>query len=318
MHGHFPYAMIIAGNHRARRFAGARRMGDLVSLLQVDEKKCQRDGVCVAVCPARIIELNDSSPVPTPTADAEKMCIKCGHCVAVCRQGALSHRLFGPDTCASVTADLALSVEHVEHLLRSRRSIRAYQEREVERETLAKLVDVAHYAPTGSNSQQVRWIVVDSRDEVQRTAGLVIEMMRQLVLDGHPLAARFPVASLVKSWESGTDRICRGAPALIVAYSPKDSLRSPVDPVIALSFMDVAAPSLGLGTCWAGYLMAAVPQWPPLREALGLPDTETSLAAMMVGYPKYRYYRLPPRDEPHILWRDTPSISCSTRSILTC
>jgi nitroreductase len=77
-----------------------------------------------------------------------------------------------------------------------------------------------------------------------------------------------------------------------------------VDPFIALSFLDVAAPALGLGTCWAGYLMAAIPQSPPLKEALGLSEAVTSLAAMMVGYPKYRYHRLPPRNEPQIAWRE--------------
>ena len=275
-----------------------------MSLLHIDETKCRRDGVCVAVCPVRIIELNDSSPVPTPTLDAETLCIECFQCVAVCPEGALSHRLIGPESCPPVRPDLALSVEHVEHVLRSRRSIRAYEERKVEHETLAKLIDIARHAPTGSNSQQVKWIVVNSRGEVKRLAGLVIEMMRQMVRAGHPLAARFPAARLVRSWESGEDLICRDAPALIVAHSPRDGLRSPVDPFIALSFLDVAAPSLGLGTCWAGYLMAAIPQSPPLKEALGLSEAVTSLAAMMVGYPKYRYHRLPPRNEPQIAWRE--------------
>jgi len=224
--------------------------------------------------------------------------------VAVCPEGALSHRLIGPESCPPVRPDLVLSAELVEHVLRSRRSIRAYEERKVEHETLAKLIDIARYAPTGSNSQQVRWIVVNSRGEVKRLAGLAIEMMRQMVRAGHPLAARFPAARLVKSWESGKDLVCRDAPALIVAYTPKDGLRSPVDPFIALSFLDVAAPALGLGTCWAGYLMAAIPQWPPLKEALGLSEAETSLAAMMVGYPKYRYHRLPPRNDPEIAWRE--------------
>ena len=253
-----------------------------MSLLNIDETKCRRDGVCVAVCPVRIIELDDSSPVPTPTLDAKALCIECFHCVAVCPEAALSHRLIGPENCPPVRPDLALSVEHVEHVLRSRRSIRAYEERKVEHDTLAKLIDIARYAPTGSNSQQVKWIVINSPGEVKRLAGFVIEMMRQMVRAGHPLAARFPAARLVKSWESGEDLICRDAPALIVAHSP----------------------SFGLGTCWAGYLMAAIPQWPPLKEALGLSEAETSLAAMMVGYPKYRYHRLPPRNEPEIAWRE--------------
>jgi nitroreductase/NAD-dependent dihydropyrimidine dehydrogenase PreA subunit len=273
-----------------------------VNLLNIDEEKCLRDGVCAEVCPARVIDFADPSHVPIATEDAQSMCIDCAHCVAVCPTGALSHRLVAPETCPPLRPGLALNPQHVEHLLRSRRSIRAYEERPVERDVLAKLVEIARYAPTGANTQQVKWLIVDSGDEVRRLAGLVIDMMRQFSKEGHPLAARFPMDSLLESWDSGWDRICRGAPALIIAYVPKDSWLPSVDPVIALSFLDVAAPALGLGSCWAGYLMVSIYHWPPLWEALELPDEEISLAAMLVGYPKYRYHRLPPRNEPQITW----------------
>lgn len=276
-----------------------------MSLLDIDESKCRRDGICVAVCPPRIIELNDGSPVPTLAANAEERCISCGHCVAACPEGALSRLLMRPEDCPPARPDLALGAEQVEYLLRSRRSVRAYKERHVEHDTLAKLIDIAHYAPTGTNSQNVRWIAIDSRVQVKALAGSVIDLMRDLVRIEHPAAARLGAASLVESWEAGVDIIARGAPALVVAYTPQvDPLLYPVDPIIALSFLDVAAPALGLGTCWAGFFMAAISQWQPLRDALGLPDGKTSLGAMLVGYPRYRYHRLPPRNQPQVDWRE--------------
>lgn len=275
-----------------------------MTLFTIDEEKCRRDGICVAVCPARVIELDESSPVPTPATGAQRTCIRCGQCVAVCPHGALSHSLTGPEACPPVEPELALGVEHVEHLLRSRRSIRTYRDKAVEHETLAKLIDIARYAPTGSNSQQIKWVAVNSRAQVLELAGLIIDMMRQMVNDRHPVAPRMWAPFFVNAWDSGTDLIARGAPALVVAYTPEDDFFASVDPVIALSFLDVAAPSLGLGTCWGGYFMAAVQQWAPLRRALGIPDGNLSAAAMMVGYPKYRYHRLPPRKEPPIHWRE--------------
>jgi hypothetical protein len=40
-----------------------------------------------------------------------------------------------------------------------------------------------------------------------------------------------------------------------------------------------------------------------MQKALTLPEDHISLGAMMVGYPKYNYHRLPPRKEPKIIWR---------------
>ena len=48
--------------------------------------------------------------------------------------------------------------------------------------------------------------------------------------------------------------------------------------------------------------MAAL-HWQPLREALALPGGDVFSGAMMVGEPRYRYYRLPARREPSITWR---------------
>ena len=58
--------------------------------LMADERKCRRDGLCVAVCPVGIIELKDEKVVPTPVEGADQLCINCGHCVAVCPYGAMS------------------------------------------------------------------------------------------------------------------------------------------------------------------------------------------------------------------------------------
>jgi nitroreductase len=73
-----------------------------------------------------------------------------------------------------------------------------------------------------------------------------------------------------------------------------------IDSAIALSYMDLAAPSLGLGCCWAGFFMIAAGSWPPLAEAFQLPEGHKSFGAMMVGYPKFRYQRLPERNEAKI------------------
>ena len=50
-----------------------------MSLFTIDQKECRRDGLCVAECPAKIIEIIGKEGFPTPVAGAEDLCINCGH-----------------------------------------------------------------------------------------------------------------------------------------------------------------------------------------------------------------------------------------------
>lgn len=272
-----------------------------MSFLTVDPAKCRRDGACVAECPARIIVLRDVDAVPTAVADADQFCIKCGHCVAVCPHGALALDTLSPEQCPPVRPEWLLDPERIEHLLRARRSIRAYKPRPVPRETLARLIAVARYAPTGSNRQPVRWLVVHDPDLVRRLAELEVEWLRSQLREQPELALAARWDRLVADWDAGYDRICRGAPHVVVAYAPKD--RGATDCVIALTYLELAAPAFGLGACWGGYLNMGINRAPAVREELGLPADCASYGAMMVGYPRYEYHRLPPRDEPAIAWR---------------
>jgi ferredoxin len=106
----------------------------------------------------RIIELKEEFPVPV--AGAEELCINCGHCVAVCPHGALSLKTMAPEQCPPVRKEWLFGPEQTEHFLRSRRSVRVYKDKPADRETLAKLIDMARFAPSGHNAQPVQWLVI--------------------------------------------------------------------------------------------------------------------------------------------------------------
>jgi len=193
--------------------------------------------------------------------------------------------------------------ESVELLLRSRRSVRIFKKNRVPRETLDRIIGVARYAPSGSNSQMVRWLVIENSDEVRRLSGMVIDWMRA-VMEAKPHRAKewlFDI--LVDSWDRGSDPVTRGAPHLVVAHAPKVGLFAEGNSYIALTYLELAAHSLGLGTCWAGMFQAAVTSYQPLADALELPEGNKSYAAMMIGYPKHEFHRMPLRNEPVVTWR---------------
>jgi nitroreductase len=108
---------------------------------------------------------------------------------------------------------------------------------------------------------------------------------------------------LIDAWEQGRDLVCRDAPHLIVVHTVKDWAFGSEDCANALTFLELYAAVLGIGTCWGGYLYGAANLHSPLREALAIPPHHRVCGAMMVGYPTYHYHRLPARNRPRITWR---------------
>ena len=273
-----------------------------MALFTVDPKKCQRDGLCVAVCPGLLIEIVSEEGFPTPIADAETLCINCGHCVSVCPHGALSLKSITPKDCLPVKKELALSPAQGEQFLKSRRSIRSYKEKPVPRDLLARIIEFASYAPTGGNTQPVRWLVIEDTKEVRRLTGLVTDWQRTQIQAEADEFLRARLERLVTAWDQGIDRICRNAPHLIIAHGLSSLPATQSSCIIALTYLELAALSLGLGTCWAGYFNTAANSYPPLLEALDLPRDHLPFGAMMIGYPKYQYQRIPLRNKPKITW----------------
>jgi nitroreductase/NAD-dependent dihydropyrimidine dehydrogenase PreA subunit len=274
-----------------------------MELLNVDQEKCKRDGICAAVCPMQIIELKTKEAFPTMIEGGDELCIRCGHCVAVCPHGAISHEIMHTDECPPLIKELNLQPEQVEQFLKSRRSVRTYKKKQVDRDLLSKLIELAAYAPSGHNTQPVNWKVIYDSDEVQRLAGIVADWMRSLIEDGSPLATMLHMDRVLAAWEAGYDRICRGAPHVIVAHAPENERTAPVGCTIALTYLELAATAFNLGACWAGYFNVAANNFAPMAEALDLPEGHVSFGAMMVGHSKFKYQRLPLRNESVISWR---------------
>ena len=272
-------------------------------LFSIDSQQCKRDGVCAAECPLGIIDFKDKDSVPKPVANAEELCIHCGHCVAVCPHGALSHADMTPEQCPPVRKEFKLNPEQTEHFLRSRRSIRVYKDKPADKDVLAKLIDIARYAPSGHNGQPVKWIVVQEAGEVQKLVVHVADWMRFMIKEQPDFARAFGMNRVLAAYKYGMDVICRSAPHLIIVHAPKKDVSAPVSCTIAMTYLELAAPAFGLGACWAGYFNAALGFWQPLQKALEIPEGHSSYGAMMVGYPKFHYHRLPLRKNPEIKWR---------------
>jgi len=270
--------------------------------LHLNADACTKCGICIANCPIRIIA-PDENGLPALVSGGEARCMACGHCESLCPTNAVSvaDERLSDQRCPF--QEVSLAPEKLGAYLRSRRSIRSYREAPVDKKVLEGLFDVVRYAPTARNTQTVRWLLIHDTKELKRLTGIAIDWMRHVAATDAQMNAAYDFGGLVAAWENGYDPICRKAPHLAVAYGPEDSHFTGNDAIIALSYLDAAAPAFGLGTCWAGLFQAALTNWEPLRKALDLPAGCVSIYAMMLGYPEAKYHRIPKRNPLSLTWR---------------
>jgi nitroreductase/NAD-dependent dihydropyrimidine dehydrogenase PreA subunit len=256
--------------------------------ITVDKNLCKKDGACVAVCPSLVLVLNkEGFPEEVP----DSRCILCGHCVAVCPHAALTHSDLPLKDFLPVVRKLPAPAE-IDGFLLSRRSVRAFKDRPVAKETMDTLLDLARRAPTASNSQKLSWIVVNGGEKVHALSAKVVEWMN--------ISGSSP--NMSAQWEIGYDRILRGAPTVVIACAPEDYAWGKQDCAIALTFLELAAEARGLGVCWAGILTRAAAAYAPLRQAMLVPEGYVVCGGLMLGERKYSYRLVPPRKPLSVQW----------------
>jgi nitroreductase/ferredoxin len=272
-----------------------------VGFIKIDENKCKKDGICVRECPFALIRLSAVSSFPEMISGGEDICTLCGHCVTVCPHAALDHERVRFELTSPIRENLTIDEARAVQFLRSRRSVRVFETRSVEEEKVRRLIETARYAPTAGNRQTVHWLVHTNPMRMKEIAALTVEWMREALRSNPSLAKASPyLPNVVSAWDSGRDSILWNAPVLIVASARKEAGFGLIDVTIALTHLDLLAPTMGLGTCWAGLFQGALLASPSLREKTGIPNDHSHHYPMMLGYPAISHYRLPPRKPPKI------------------
>jgi nitroreductase len=238
---------------------------------------------------------------PRQLPHSDEFCLRCGHCVAVCPIGALTHKEMPSAQTPQISKKLEISFEQCVQLIKSRRSIRNYLDKAVPREEIERIIDVARYAPTGHNMQDVRWLVVNDRAHMDKLRAIGADWLRWVMKSNPQMAKMF--AGIVKLLDTGKDMFLQGAPAVVLAYAEKNNPIAATDCALALGYFDLAAKCAGLGCCWAGFFYMSAGTYPPMMEAISLPEGFAPYGGLMVGYPKYKYTRIPARKPARVIYR---------------
>ncbi len=148
----------------------------------------------------------------------------------------------------------------VKEAIQKRRSVRSFKDRKVSRSKIEELLESVRMAPSASNRQDWKFLVVDDH------------------------AIREKLYSAAKRQE-----FVREAPVVIagVATEPDKEMTCEVRPgtvdlSIALDHLTLRAAEEGLGTCWIGAF-----DQKKTKEILNLPKEHKVIALMPLGYPTH-------------------------------
>ncbi|MCK4856815.1 MAG: nitroreductase family protein [candidate division Zixibacteria bacterium] len=148
----------------------------------------------------------------------------------------------------------------VAEAIKTRRSIRSYQNVPIEKEKIEKILQAAQLAPSAGNYQNWRFVMVRNKETIKKLA--VICANQSFIAD---------VDTVICCCGTKPDHVMSGGEK---SYC--------VDVSIAMSFMMLQATELGIGTCCIGaYNQAKV------KTLLRIPDDVRVASLLTFGYPHF-------------------------------
>ena len=205
--------------------------------------------------------------------------------------------------------------------IQQRRSIRSFRSDPVPDEAIHQMLEAARLAPSGSNRQPWRFIVVTDAEE---RAGVSKICFNQAFIAQAPLVficcADFTAYSRASERERYQELVEYGVTETMSGRfaskeywaerlaKPEADLRAIRGPAvantnIAVEHIVLMAASLGLGSCWVG----AVGEGREIEEFFNLPATMSVVAVLPVGYPAKVPPPRPRLSLPQILLRPLPA-----------
>lgn len=167
-------------------------------------------------------------------------------------------------------------------VLLKRKSVRAYEDREISPEIRAEILKATVRAPTAGNLMLYSIIEITDQEIKDRFA---------VTCDNQPFIARAPMVWLFladyQRWfdafiESGVKEACDQRQALMRKPQEGDLFLACCDALIAAQNAVVAAESLGIGSCYIGDIME---QFEIHKELFDLPQYTFPICTVVFGYP---------------------------------
>ena len=187
-------------------------------------------------------------------------------------------------------------VEELLELMRTRRSIRRYKDKDVPDELLEKIMEAGRWAPSGDNGQAWRFIVVRDYETKKAMSRIATEG------SGRRFTAEFFTGRMEERFEGLKDEKKKAriyqklrsgevssflvdAPVIIVVCAYLDVWDVPYDVALATQNMQLMAHALGLGTCVVVAPICDIIDEVETSKLLKVPHGYKVALPLAVGYP---------------------------------
>jgi len=272
---------------------------------------------CVQDCASGVWK--DIAGIPAMTNP--ELCNQCSHCLAVCPKNAIENDFLQNNQVRRVKPKL-IDPKVYKEIALSRRSIRHYKEKPVDTEIIENIIDVSKYSPTASNSQQVSYIVITDPNTLFEISEMVFDTAvrfykysttrsGKLFFQGRKLSTSInamlekyidPMSYYIELKDSGRDLILHSAPVLILLHGPAMSFFGSDNSNIAAANMTNYAHSLGLGSCYIGFVTLLSRFNKKLCHLINLPKGRKVYSSIVLGYPEIKHPNPVSRKSPDIHW----------------
>jgi nitroreductase len=167
-------------------------------------------------------------------------------------------------------------------LLKERRSVRSYKPEHVSRELLDQVVEAGTYSPNGRGAQ----------------CSIIVPVTNE--------AVQAPLRKMNAAVMNAETDTYYGAPDIIFVFAPTDHPTWVEDAASVLTYMQVAAKALGLGSCWIHRerQMFQSEEGKKIKAEWGIPEKYEGVGALSIGYADGPYPEAAPRKADYVKWID--------------
>jgi ferredoxin len=268
-------------------------------------EKCTHCLKCVRDCPSNAIAIDTGGIAGT--------CIHCGHCVAICTEKAVN-----PDLGDIFPLHQhAVTQENFRNFSAGVRSCRNYLRKEIPEQVLTELVENMKHCPSASNSRTIQITIVRSEDKIKQLNDQTVGILKKVFgFVGSPFAGLFlrifAPSFNVRKMKNYREKfnglagpvdsmICYHAPAVILFHAMESRTEmNEADAYIWATYTSLYANSMGLGSCFNGFIVSAMGFNKKMRTFFDIPSGHKVYAALLAGYPKGKYVSETSRSRPEM------------------
>jgi NAD-dependent dihydropyrimidine dehydrogenase PreA subunit/nitroreductase len=269
-------------------------------------EKCTRCLKCEKDCPASAITIE--------TGEISDACIHCGHCVAICPEMAVRPD-FGD---VFLLKPHSVTPKDFSNLTSGIRTCRSYSHKDIPDAVLLQLVDNMKHYPSASNARPLQISIVRSKEKVKLlndlTEAALIRLFSLVCSPWiSPLIRIFAPsmnigklkrykASFIGNQKTNDSQICHHAPAVILFHGEVSKTgMAEADANIWAAYTSIYANTMGLGTCFNGFVVKAMGKGSKLNQQFKVPKNHKVYASLLVGYPKVKYRNEVSRQSPVVV-----------------